>query len=69
LELKDDSVVLHLTLLARGDFDHDGWEDAAFRWEGYALRGSYSDVKVVVLTRTSAGSLRELPVDKLLATQ
>ncbi|NOS88528.1 MAG: hypothetical protein HOP34_08310 [Methylococcaceae bacterium] len=58
----------HITLLARGDFNHDGWEDAAFRWKGYALQGSYIDSRLVVLTRTTENSgFLELPLKQLLA--
>lgn len=57
-----------ITLLARGDFDHDDWEDAAFRWEGYALKGSYADSRLVILTRKNTDTpLREIPLDPLLA--
>lgn len=58
---------LHLKLLARGDFNHDGWEDAAFRWEGYATQGSYADSRLIVLTRTTVNSsFAELPLKQLL---
>jgi hypothetical protein len=67
LELKASGFGLRLTLLARGDFNHDGWEDAAFRWESYALHGSYTYSRLVVLTRTNADSgFRELPLHQLL---
>ncbi len=69
LELEAAGMVVHLTLLARGDFDHDGWEDAAFRWEAYSTKGSYSDSRLVVLTRTEANAgLHELALDPLLAS-
>ena len=51
LLLEDPAYGIPLTLLARGDFNGDGWEDAAFRWSGYARRGSYRDARMVVLTR------------------
>ena len=67
LELEAANVGLRMTLLARGDFDHDGWEDAAFLCESYAIQGSYADARLVVLTRTRADHmLRELVVEKLL---
>ena len=57
----------HITLLARGDFNHDGCEDAAFRCEGYALHAGYADARLVVLTRTDVNSnLLELPLKQLL---
>jgi hypothetical protein len=69
LELEKSGYGLHITLLARGDFNHDGWEDAAFRWEGYAVQGSYTDARLVVLTRTSTkDSFRELSLELLLST-
>lgn len=67
LELRTGDMTLRLTLLARGDFNHDGWEDLALRWEAHATQGSYADTKLVVLTRTGPQSLlRELPVNDLL---
>lgn len=67
LALRTRSWHLRLTLLARGDFDHDGWEDAAYLWQADAQRGSFSDARLVVLSRTASGDLfRELPVDSLL---
>ncbi|MCL7422009.1 MAG: hypothetical protein M8364_14005 [Methylobacter sp.] len=67
LQLEASDFGLRLTLLACADFDHDGWEDAAFRWEGYALHGSYSNARLVVLTRTSKdGPFRELVIESLL---
>lgn len=62
LGLEKSGYGFRITLLARGDFNHDGWEDAAFRWEGYALKGSYADSRLVVLTRENADTmLQELP--------
>lgn len=70
LELESTGFGIHLTLLARGDFNHDGWEDAAFRWEGYALKGSYTDARLVILTRKgNERGLRELDLNKLLPMQ
>jgi hypothetical protein len=67
LELEDSGVSLHLTLLARGDFDHDDWEDAAFSWEAHAVQGSYSDARLVVLTRNGAETrFREMNWSALL---
>ena len=68
LELESSSIGMHLTLLARGDFNHDGWEDAAFRWEAYALKGSYTNARLVVLTRKgNERDLHELALNKLLS--
>jgi hypothetical protein len=70
LELESGGYGIHLTLLARGDFDHDGWEDAAFRWEAYALQGSYTDARLAVLTRKgNERTFRELNVNRLLSAQ
>jgi hypothetical protein len=56
-----------LALLARADFDHDGWEDAAFSWQAESLQGSYTDARLVVLTRrTGQTRFRALPVEPLL---
>lgn len=64
LGLEKSGYGLRITLLARGDFNHDGWEDAAFRWEGYALKSSYADSRLVILTRVNADSpLQEIPSD------
>ncbi len=58
---------VHLALLARADFDRDGWEDAAFSWQAESLQGSYTDARLVVLTRR-VGDTRfgMLPVEPLL---
>jgi hypothetical protein len=70
LELQAGEFGVRLTLLARGDFDHDGWEDAAFRWEAYARKGSYTDARLVVLTRSGSDqTLRELELGTLLTHQ
>jgi len=67
LALRTRSWRLGLTLLARGDFNHDGWEDAAYLWQADALRGSFSDARLVVLSRTASGEVfHELAVDSLL---
>lgn len=61
---------VHLRLLARGDFDADGWEDAAFAWQGEALAGSYADSRLVLLTRKPGDkALRLLDPGPLLAAQ
>ena len=68
LVLRPKGSLLQLTLLARGDFDHDGWEDAAFLWQGAATRGTLVDTRLVVLTRTRSAAgplLRELAVGAL----
>lgn len=70
LALQSSSVRLRLTLVARGDFDHDGWEDAAFLWQDHAVGGSLADAKIVVLTRTGAERrFRELPLEPLLSAK
>lgn len=51
LTLENPAYGIRLVLLARGDFNGDGWEDAAFRWSAYARHGSYRDARLVVLTR------------------
>ena len=51
LTLSNNRWRVNLTLLARGDFDGDGWEDAAYRWQAEALQGSYADSRLVLLTR------------------
>lgn len=51
LTLENPAYGVRLVLLARGDFNGDGWEDAAFRWSAYARQGSYRDARLVVLTR------------------
>ena len=67
LGLESSGYGFHITLLARGDFNHDSWEDAAFVWESYSLHGSYADVRIVVLTRTNPNNnLIELSLDQLL---
>jgi hypothetical protein len=68
LVLEAAGFTVRLTLLARADFDHDGWEDAAFRWEAYARGGSYGDARLLVLSRRDGEpAFRELSVATLLA--
>ncbi len=53
---------VQLTELARADVDGDGWQDWLLRWEGQSQQGSWTDARLVVLTRrASAVPLRELP--------
>lgn len=67
LKLNAKGWQLQMTLLARADFDHDGWEDAAFLWQAGSGQGSLADARLVVLTRLAgSGALVELPVDGLL---
>ena len=67
LKLNAKGWQIQLTLLARGDFDHDGWEDAAFLWQAASSPGSLTDARLVVLTRQAgSAALLELPVDGLL---
>ena len=61
---------VHMRLLARADFDGDGWEDAAFAWQGEALAGSYADSRLVLLTRKAGDkALRLMDAGPLLAAQ
>lgn len=56
LLLEDDAQGIRLVLLARGDFDGDGWEDALYRRQAWLRGGSWSDVRLVLLTRRRAGA-------------
>lgn len=65
LQLDGRDYGIRLRLLARGDLDGDGWEDAVFRWSAHALNGTFQDSRLVVLTRrTRRGplSFEELPL-------
>ena len=67
LELEGRGAGVHLTLMGRGDIDHDGWEDAVVLVEGYAKGGSNRTARVAVLTRRAGETrLREIPVGSLL---
>ena len=67
LKLNAKGWQLQLTLLARGDFDHDGWEDAAFLWQAASTQGSLADARLVLLSRQAGNTaLVELPVQGLL---
>lgn len=67
LEMEAEDMFLRMTLLGRGDFDHDGWEDAVFLWQSHVLKGTYSNADAVVLTRNDPKAVfRQLDVDKLL---
>jgi hypothetical protein len=48
---------LHLKEYARGDFDGDGIEDVLVRDEIAGTTGTYADVRLFLLTRTSAGAV------------
>ena len=68
LKLNAKGWQLQLTLLARGDFDHDGWEDAAFLWQAASTQGSLADARLVLLSRQAGSTaLVELPVQGLLS--
>ena len=45
-----------VTLLAKGDFNHDGIEDAVLYFENSVKGGHYASTKVFVITRFSANS-------------
>lgn len=52
---------VRLVELGRADVDGDGWDDWLLRWEARAVEGSWSDARLVVLTRRAgSGQLREL---------
>lgn len=53
---------VELTELARADVDGDGWQDWLLLWQGQLLQGSWTDARLVVLTRRGpAEALREAP--------
>jgi len=56
LGLRTAAWLITLTPLARGDIDGDGWEDAAYLWQAQSRQGSFSDARLVVLTRTAPGA-------------
>jgi hypothetical protein len=56
LGLRTAAWQITLTPLARGDIDGDGWEDAAYLWHAASRQGSFSDARLVVLTRTAPGA-------------
>lgn len=61
------SQKLTLTLLARGDFDHSGWESAAFSLEGQVSGSRISTTRLVVLTRHAPDApFVEVPLGTLL---
>ena len=53
LLLADETGGVRLVWLARADFDGDGWEDGLFRWQAWIRGGTWSDMRLVVLTRRS----------------
>ena len=68
LQLVNGRWRLRLQLLARGDFDGDGWEDAAFAWQAESQQGSYADAKLVLLTRRAGDAVfRSMAAEPLLA--
>ncbi len=56
LGLRTAAWQITLMPLARGDIDGDGWEDAAYLWQAASRQGSFSDARLVVLTRTAPGA-------------
>jgi len=56
LVLQDDTQGVRLVWLARGDFDGDGWEDALYRWQASIRDGSWTDVRLVLLTRRGSSA-------------
>lgn len=56
LLLEREAEHVRLVWLARADFDGDGWEDALYRWQGWVTNGTWSDVRLVMLTRRSVRS-------------
>lgn len=62
LVLEDETGGVRLVWLARADFDGDGWEDALYRWQAWVRGGTWSDARLVVLTRRRTGeALVEVP--------
>lgn len=51
LVLEDKEQGVRLVWIARGDFDGDGWEDAMYRWQAWVTGGSWTDMRLVLLTR------------------
>jgi hypothetical protein len=57
--VEDETVVTRLQTYATGDFNGDGIEDLLLRVDSYSKQGSYSNCRLLLLTRTSkAGLLR-----------
>ena len=61
LGLRTAAWQITLTPLARGDINGDGWEDAAYLWQAASRQGSFSDARLVVLTRTAPGARLQVP--------
>lgn len=56
--LTNETGGVRLVWLARADFDGDGWEDGLYRWQAWMRGGTWTDMRLVVLTRRSpSGSL------------
>jgi hypothetical protein len=47
---------VRLAWLARADFDGDGWEDGLYRWEAWLRGGTWTDTRLVILTRRSGSA-------------
>lgn len=61
LQLRRGDWTLRLTELARADFDGDGFEDLALRWQADTREGTFADTRLVLLTRRGPHEpLREL---------
>ncbi len=70
-ELSDGTMLIHsdlyldaqyrwANLLARGDYDGDGWEDLLFSTAGSQYKGSWRNYSLVLFTRRDNGRLMEI---------
>lgn len=53
LLLESQARGVRLAWIARADFDGDGWEDGLYRWEAWVRGGTWTDTRLVILTRRS----------------
>jgi hypothetical protein len=66
LGLESHGYALRLQLLAKGDFDGDGWEDWLMLWQAHGIGGQWSDTRGLLVTRQSAGEVLSVQTSKLL---
>lgn len=51
LLLEDETAGTRLVWIARADFDGDGWEDGLYQWQAWMRGGTWTDIRLVILTR------------------
>jgi hypothetical protein len=54
--LEGDEATVIVQVIARADFNHDGWQDWLVLWRGHANGGSWSSVRAAILSRKKSNA-------------